>query len=140
MQEYIVNHKFWLGIIRNKGNTRLCQSPSLLVSGFSSRPQREKFPLRQIYIRNHERFSLMAVNQAQLRNMKCDLSSFDPIQIQIKTMIAAVLYCVRGTRKQPLMCCSLHYWVSCAINKGGFFEIAFVVVVDTHLPRFEALA
>ena len=28
----------------------------------------------------------------------------------------------------------------CAINKGGFFEIAFVVVVDTHLPRFEALA
>ena len=36
----------------------------------------------------------------------------------------------------------MHYWVSCAINKGGFFEIAFVVVVvvDTHLPRFEALA
>ena len=30
--------------------------------------------------------------------------------------------------------------VACAINKGGFFEIAFVVVVDTHLPRFEALA
>ena len=34
----------------------------------------------------------------------------------------------------------MHYWVSCAVNKGGFFEIAFVVVVDTHLPRFEALA
>ena len=34
----------------------------------------------------------------------------------------------------------MHYWVSCAINKGGFSEIAFVVVVDTHLPRFEALA
>ena len=32
------------------------------------------------------------------------------------------------------------YCVSCAINKGGFFEIAFVAVVDTHLPRFEALA
>ena len=32
------------------------------------------------------------------------------------------------------------FWVSCAINKGGFFEIAFVVVVNTHLPRFEALA
>ena len=32
------------------------------------------------------------------------------------------------------------YLVSCAINKGGFFEITFVVVVDTHLPRFEALA
>ena len=29
-------------------------------------------------------------------------------------------------------------WVFCAINKGGFFEIAFVV--NTHLPRFEALA
>ena len=48
--------------------------------------------------------------------------------------------CVRGTRTQPLICvgCSVHYWVSCAINKGGFFETAFVV--DTHLPRFEALA
>ena len=34
----------------------------------------------------------------------------------------------------------MHYWVPCTINKGGFFEIAFVVVVDTHLPRFEALA
>ena len=35
--------------------------------------------------------------------------------------------CVRGTRTQPLICvgCSVHYWVSCAINKGGFFEIAF---------------
>ena len=43
---------------------------------------------------------------------------------------------------QPLIFigCSVHYWVSCAINKRGFFEIAFVVVVDTHLPRFEALA
>ena len=52
-------------------------------------------------------------------------------------------YCVRGTRTQPLICvgCSVHYWVTCAINKGGFFEIAFsFVVVDTHLPRFEALA
>ena len=26
------------------------------------------------------------------------------------------------------------------MNKGGFFEIAFVVVVGTHLPRFEAFA
>ena len=50
--------------------------------------------------------------------------------------------CVRATRTQPLICvgCYLHYWVSYAINKGGFLEIAFVVVVDTHLPRFEALA
>ena len=29
----------------------------------------------------------------------------------------------------------------CAINTGSFFEIAsIVVVIDTHLPRFEALA
>ena len=34
----------------------------------------------------------------------------------------------------------MHYWVSCEIKKGGFFEISFVVVIDTHLPRFEALA
>ena len=34
----------------------------------------------------------------------------------------------------------MHYWVSCATNKGGFFEIVFFVVVDTHLPRFEVLA
>ena len=34
----------------------------------------------------------------------------------------------------------MHYWVSCANNKGGFFDIAFVVVVDTHVPRLEALA
>ena len=35
----------------------------------------------------------------------------------------------------------MHFWVSCVINKGGFFEVAFVVVVvDTHLPLFEALA
>ena len=50
-------------------------------------------------------------------------------------------YCALVPRTQPLICvgCFVHYWVSCAINKGGFFEIAFVVVVDTHLPRFEAL-
>ena len=49
--------------------------------------------------------------------------------------------CVRGTRTQPLSCvgCSVHYWASCAINKVGFSKIVFVVV-DTHLPRFEALA
>jgi len=55
--------------------------------------------------------------------------------------IRTLLYCVRDTKTQPLICvgCSVHYWVSCAINKGGFF-LAFVVVVDTHLARFEALA
>ena len=32
-----------------------------------------------------------------------------------------------GSVTQPLICvaCSLPYWVSCAINKGGYFEIAF---------------
>ena len=34
----------------------------------------------------------------------------------------------------------MHYWIPCTINKEGFFKIAFVVVVDTHLPRFKALA
>ena len=36
----------------------------------------------------------------------------------------------------------MYYRVFCAINKGGFLEIEFVVVVvvDTYLPRFEALA
>ena len=33
----------------------------------------------------------------------------------------------------------MHYWVPCAINKGGFLEVAFVVV-DTHLSRLEAFA
>ena len=31
-------------------------------------------------------------------------------------------------------------WVSCAISKGRFFLDCIFVVVDTHLPRFEALA
>ena len=55
-----------------------------------------------------------------------------------------IINCVLVPRTQPLICvgCSVLYWVSCVINKGVFFEIAFivVVVVDTHLPRFEALA
>ena len=42
---------------------------------------------------------------------------------------------LRSRYATPILC-----WESCAINKGGFFEIAFVVVIDTHLPRFEALA
>ena len=38
-----------------------------------------------------------------------------------------MVFCVRGTWTQPVICvgCSVHYWVSCAISKGGFFEIAF---------------
>ena len=48
--------------------------------------------------------------------------------------------CVWGTKTQPLIFvgCFVDYWVSCAMNKGGFFEIAFVL---THiLPHFEVLA
>ena len=35
--------------------------------------------------------------------------------------------CVLVTRTQPLICVgwSMHYSVSCAISKGGFFEIAY---------------
>ena len=38
----------------------------------------------------------------------------------------------RGTRAQPLIRvrCSVYYWVSCANNRGGFFEFAFV---STHI-------
>ena len=34
-------------------------------------------------------------------------------------------FCVRGTRTQHLICvrCSVHYCVSCAINKGGFSRL-----------------
>ena len=34
-------------------------------------------------------------------------------------------FCVRGTRTQPLISVdfSVHYWVSCVINRGGFFEM-----------------
>ena len=40
---------------------------------------------------------------------------------------AQCIDCVRGTRTQPLICVgySVHCWVSCTINKGSFFEIAF---------------
>ena len=36
-------------------------------------------------------------------------------------------YCVWGMRTEPLFCvgCSVHYWVSCAINKGGFLRLHF---------------
>ena len=56
----------------------------------------------------------------------------------------AVLFSLLRSRYEnttPNLC-----WVLCALfgvlcnYKGGFFEITFVVVVDTHLPRFEALA
>ena len=48
--------------------------------------------------------------------------------------------CILLPRTQPLICVghSVHYWVYCAINKGDFLRMRFVV--DTHLPQFEALA
>ena len=46
------------------------------------------------------------------------------------------VYCVRGTRTQLLICVG----VLCSIGfPVQLIKIAFVVV-DTHLPRFEALA
>ena len=76
--------------------------------------------------------------------MLCVGSGSGPKHSRLNIMLQAdANYCVRGTRTQPLICVwfSVQYWMSCAIYKGGFFEIAFVVVVfDTHLPRFEALA
>ena len=41
--------------------------------------------------------------------------------------VNCIFFCVRGTKTQPLICvgCSVHCWVSCAINKGSFFEIEF---------------
>ena len=62
--------------------------------------------------------------------LKSRLSSDNPC---ILTFSIARIFYVRGTRTQLLICvgCSVHYWVSCVINEGGFCEIAFVVVVDT---------
>ena len=56
------------------------------------------------------------------------------------TSLCLMRICVRGTRTQPLSCVgfSVHYWVSCAICKGGFFEIAFSS--STHIClRFASL-
>ena len=46
-------------------------------------------------------------------------------------------YCVPGTRTQPLICvgCSVQL-----VREVFFLRLHSFVVVDTHLPRFEALA
>ena len=57
------------------------------------------------------------------------------------TYLSTRLLRSRYENATPNLCrvfCAL--WVSCANNKGGFFEIAFIVVVGTHLHHFEALA
>ena len=60
---------------------------------------------------------------------------------RVNDVASRLSHCVLGRRTQPVICvgCFAQYWVRCAINKGDFFKIAFLVVVDTHLPRFEAL-
>ena len=71
------------------------------------------------------------------------MHSAPPVLSNLIGSLAQDIYCVRGLRTQPIICveCSVHYWVSCAIYKGGFFrDCMFVVVVDTHLSCFEALA
>ena len=57
----------------------------------------------------------------------------------MKQTVTIVTFEVRECN--PLICvaCYLHYWVSCANYKRGFFWDC-IFVVDTHLPRFEALA
>ena len=78
-----------------------------------------------------------SVHEHRITHLRCDfLRSGDCL------MLAHWNCCVSDRRTQPLICVgfSVHYWVPCATNNGGFFEIAFVVVLDTHLPRFEALA
>ena len=53
----------------------------------------------------------------------------DPRLLDLKLLALelSTFSCVRGTRTQPLICvgCSVHYWVSCAINKGGFLRLHF---------------
>ena len=70
--------------------------------------------------------------------MKCTISKSE----KYTTLWEIILLLRSRYENATLICvgCSVHYWVSCAISKGGFCEIAFVVVLDTHLPRFEALA
>ena len=55
------------------------------------------------------------------------VSYFDR-NVKRKKLLVQKNNCVRDTRTQPLIYvgCCVHYWVSCAINKGEFFEIAFV--------------
>ena len=51
----------------------------------------------------------------------------------MKQTVTTIAYEVR--ERNPLICvgCSVHYWVSCANNKRGFFEIAFSSSTHTCL-------
>ena len=83
---------------------------------------------------------IMQVNDKKEGNIRAERRKRTTAEVSLYFELPYLL-CSSRTRTQPLICvrCSVHYWVSCAINKGGFFEIAFVIVVDTHLPHFEAL-
>ena len=109
---------------------RLDRKPVVLVSS-QTQTASEKVKLCKLMTKKKERLGRRE-EKGRLRRFHCILNY----------LITTLLYCVRGTRTQPLICVgfSVHYWVSCAINKGGFFEIAFVIVLDTHLPRAEAFA
>ena len=65
-------------------------------------------------------------------------SGVDLISSQVKKTCQQRFHCVRGTRFVLGFLCN----IGCPVQliREVFFEIAFVVVVDTHLPRFEALA
>ena len=66
--------------------------------------------------------------KARNPNQCCCSFNIAPFQTHLLLNLASCyIYCVRGTRTQPLICvgCSVHCWVSFAINKGSFFEIAF---------------
>ena len=54
-------------------------------------------------------------------------STLNYIICKYQFLISFPSFCVRGTRTQPLICvgCAVHHWVSCAINRVFFFEIAF---------------
>ena len=49
--------------------------------------------------------------------------------------------CVRGMRTQPLICvgCSVHYWVSCAINKRGIFSSSTRISLAFRRHTFASL-
>ena len=49
-------------------------------------------------------------------------------------MVLGFVYCVRGTRTQPVICvgCSVYYWFAVQLIKD-------CICVDTHLPHFDAL-
>ena len=67
-------------------------------------------------------------------------SAVSPVRVAIRYIDIPLLLRSRYENPTPNLCwvfCAL--LVSCAINKGSFFRDCIFVVVDTLLPRFEAL-